>query len=513
MEDIKKEFPLGISSNIFQTNQDQNLTLEDNLKRSPEHTPKNNLEQIENNPKINNFFFFNKNQNSINKFQNFTNNNDYNSNNIYNNDYNNNFNNIRIETISQNNIFNNNINSVNNINLNIKEEKINNNIKYPINTININQMHNFYSNNNQDNNKNEKTESLNEGNTTNNKDNFKYLIKKNILNNLFNSSVYNEDNLPKQVNKDQIQIIIHNIEVILTFLSNFKGSIFLQNILMMMDNIDISILLNTIFPHIIKIMCLEYGNYFMQKLIKKCNYQQRINIYQIIENSFLEIATNKSGTHSIQSLIEAIETPMERLYLEKLLNKNMLLLINDENGYHIIMKIILEIPENQRNNLNLFLIAHLEQIIVNRYGAYCATKFIINNSNLSLRILLINNIQKNLKLFIFDKNSCSVIMLAIKKFGINNFEFIIKEIQDNLPYLSLHPNSYSFILKILSYLKINEYYKLSNIIWNVYRNDNLVGVLYSHKNGIKLIKKLMEYSNNTQKNYIKAKINFIKKCS
>ena len=58
MEDIKKEFPLGISSNIFQTNQDQNLTLEDNLKKSPEHTPKNNLEQIENNPKINNFFFF-----------------------------------------------------------------------------------------------------------------------------------------------------------------------------------------------------------------------------------------------------------------------------------------------------------------------------------------------------------------------------------------------------------------------------------------------------------------------
>ena len=56
-----------------------------------------------------------------------------------------------------------------------------------------------------------------------------------------------------------------------------------------------------------------------------------------------------------------------------------MLLINDENGYHIIMKIILEIPENQRNNLNLFLITHLEQIIINRYGAYCATKFIINN--------------------------------------------------------------------------------------------------------------------------------------
>ena len=127
---------------------------------------------------------------------------------------------------------------------------------------------------------------------------------------------------------------------------------------------------------------------------------------------------------------------------------------------------------------------------------------------MNLRVLLINNIQNNLKLFIFNKNSCSVIILAIKKFGINNFEFIITEIQNNLPFLSLHPISYSFIIKILGYLKMNEYYKLSNLIWNVYRNDNLIKTLCFNQNGDKLLKKLIEYSNNTQKNYIKAKLNF-----
>ena len=228
------------------------------------------------------------------------------------------------------------------------------------------------------------------------------------MNEIINKNAFNIDNcndgiIPKKLNKNQIQLIIHNIDIILSFLTNFKGSIFLQNFLLMIDKVDIAILINTIFPHISKIMCLNYGNYFFQKLIKKLDVQQKLMIYQIIENNFLEIATDKSGTHSIQSLIEAIETPLENLYLQKLLNQNMLLLINNENGYHIIMKLLLEIPENQRNNLNLFLLTNLDKIITCRYGAYCTSKFIINNSNMNLRFLLINNIKNNLKLFIFNK--------------------------------------------------------------------------------------------------------------
>ena len=123
----------------------------------------------------------------------------------------------------------------------------------------------------------------------------------------------------------------------------------------------------------------------------------------------MEIATDKSGTHSIQSLIEATETPLENLYLQKLLNKNMLLLINNENGYHIIMKLLLEIPENRRNNLNLFLLMNVDKIITCRYGAYCTSKFIINNSNLNLRVLLINNVKNNLKLYIFKKYNLQII--------------------------------------------------------------------------------------------------------
>ena len=511
MEDIKKDFIPEKSINLYQSNKSQDIK-KDN--KSYGFSKYINVDQEEKDSKI---LINNKvDSNVINKSEySYINNSNFDPNFYSNNNYNKILNNdVKKELNFDNNNINNNIkNDINDYLINKKKFNIENNVNTitqnnPINIINYNQIFNVYPKNNQN------DLNINIGANDNNQNNKETMGMNDIITkNLFSIDSSNEKNLPKKINKNQIQLIIHNIDVILSFLTSFKGSIFLQNFLFMIDKIDISILLNTIFPHISKIMCLNYGNYFIQKLIKKLNVQQRIKIYQIIDYNFLEIATDKSGTHSIQSLIESIETPLEKLYLQKLLNKNMLLLINNENRYHIIMKILLETPENQRNELNLFIITNLDKIITSRYGAYCTSKFIINNSNLNLRVLLINNIQNNLKLFIFNKNSCSVIILAIKKFGINNFEFIITEIQSNLPFLSLHPISYSFIIKILGYLKMNEYYKLSNLIWNVYRNDNLIKTLYFYHNGNKLLKKFIEYSNNTQKNYIKAKLNFIKKSS
>ena len=312
-------------------------------------------------------------------------------------------------------------------------------------------------------------------------------------------------------NKEQKRNILLNIDIILNLLSNYKGSIFLQNILLKMNFIEISLLFQTIYPYLCTIMCLEFGNYFMQKLIKYLNVQQRLDIYKIINNNFLDIATNKSGTHSIQALFDAIQNPIEQFYFEKLLFKDLLLLFNNENGYHIIMKIILQVNENQRNNLNLFFISNVEKIIINRYGAYCGTKFILYNSNLNSRILLINKIRDNMKYFIFNKYSSSFIMVAIKKFGVDNFQFIIEDIKNNLSFLFLHPVSSLFVCKVLQYLKYIEYSNINSILWNIYRNDNLIKGLSNSKSGNILLKKLMEYSNASQKQFIKNKLSIIKR--
>ena len=337
----------------------------------------------------------------------------------------------------------------------------------------------------------------------------------NISNNNNNKIIYNFNKSKKAYinHNERKKLITQNINVVLNLLSNYKGSIFLQNILLSMNLNEISLLFKTISPYICIIMCLDFGNYFIQKLIKNLNVQQRLDIYRIIDIHFLNISTNKSGTHSIQALIDSIQNPIEYLYFQKLLSKDMLLLFNNENGYHIIMKIILEVNENQRNYLNLFFISNVEKIIINSYGSYCGTKFILYNSNLNLRFLLINNIKTYIKKLIFNKYSCSFIILAIKKFGINNFQFIIDEIKSNLSFLSLHPVSNLFIIRIFYYLKSIEYNNINSIIWNIYRNDYLIKVLCNNKSGVILLKKIIEYSNSSQKKYIKNKIKYYKKCN
>ena len=249
-------------------------------------------------------------------------------------------------------------------------------------------------------------------------------------------------------------------------------------------------------------MCLEYGNYFFQKLLRKLNFQQRLTIYKLIEPNFYDIAGNEFGTHSIQSLINNIQSEYEIIALNNLISKDMYFLFVDKNGYHIIMKIILDFPENQRNVLNLFLIMNVEKIIVKNNGAFCIKMFIMNNRDLNLRALFINNIKKHIKNLIFNKHSCIILLLILETFGITWGNFIIEEIKENFGVLSESPVSNIFIFKVLLFLKNNNSYVLNVLLWSLYKNNVLMNKLISNKSNHNLINQLIYLSNDEQSRYL-----------
>jgi hypothetical protein len=306
-----------------------------------------------------------------------------------------------------------------------------------------------------------------------------------------------------QTGIDNKILFLSNINAILENLKTFKGSIICQEFI---DNIDnekeCSILFNNITPHICTIMCLEYGNYYFQKLLKKLNLEQKLIIYKIIEPNFYNIASNKFGTHSIQSLINNIQSPYELYSLYKLISQNMYVLFVDSNAYHIMMKIILDFPEEQRNPLNLFLVMNAEKIIINCNGAFCINKFITHNKDLNLRALLINNLQKNIKELIYNKFSCINLLLILETFGINWGKFIINEIQENFGVLCEHPVSNIFISKVLYFLNNNYSLELKVLLWSLYKNIVLMKNLISNKNNNNIIKQLLDFSDDEQKKYL-----------
>ena len=319
-----------------------------------------------------------------------------------------------------------------------------------------------------------------------------------------NNNIIDLDQINFDNNDDNNFLLSKNIEKLLDNLKSYKGSLISQSYL---DTIEkeneLEIFFKNIVPHICQIMCSDYGNYFFQKLIKKLNFEQRLNIYKIIESEFLVIATNKCGNHSIQSLMDTIQTPLELLSLNKLLSKNMLLLFIDDNAYHIRMKMILDFPEEKRSIVNIYLVMNIEKIIINVNGAFCANKFIIKNNNLNLRKFLVENLKNNIKKLLFNKYSCIILLLVLQTFGLQWGNFIIKEIEQNFVVLSQNPISNIFIIKVLDYLKNSQnFIILKLLIWSLYKNIALMNYLISSENNRKLLNKLIEYSDAEQKQFL-----------
>ena len=74
----------------------------------------------------------------------------------------------------------------------------------------------------------------------------------------------------------------------------------------------------------------------------------------------------------------------------------------------------------------------------------------------------------------------------------------------------MNPVSYTFVNKILLYLNNKDKNSLNSFIWDIYKNDDLIKSLYNNNN-FEFLDKIINYSNNDQKTYIKEKLNKIKK--
>ena len=132
-----------------------------------------------------------------------------------------------------------------------------------------------------------------------------------------------------------------DIQILIKQMKTYRGSMYLQYLLTLLNDSDIEKLLIRLSQNLIEVMCSHYGNYFIQKFFLRLNYQQRLYVINLIQNNFLDICIDKSGTYSIQALIDCIKTSFEEKIIENLLNKNLLLLFCNEKAHHIIQKIII----------------------------------------------------------------------------------------------------------------------------------------------------------------------------
>ena len=432
--------------------------------------------------------------NNINNINTINNINSINNNLILNNSFE--FNNQNMNIINDNKLSNsftsNNINNLyNKINLNNNIYLNNNNKINNINQININNFQNSFHNN--ENLINGKMELESEKSTS------EIDIIDPQIEEIF-SEIYN---LPSE--KSQILYLINKKgpDFFVKLIKTHKGSKYLQKMLSnnKLKEYEVNYITEIICKNFYSIICDYYGNYFLQKFFKFCSIKNRLDIYKLIKPNFNQIANDICGNHSLQCLILLQNSKEERKIIKECICNDLTFLCFNQKSSHVIQKIIEAIKEKDRDYLNNFILNHLIDLCIDVNGICIIKEFMTNMKNNYFVLFIINSFENNLNVLVSDQYGNFGIQEAIKLFGYEKCNRIIKNIIINLLFYSMKKYSSNVVVFLFNYLKNKNFSKLLKVIKTVFNekticnnnndNNNINGKKIKKKNKNSIYHKLI----------------------
>nr|POF17720.1 pumilio domain-containing protein c6g9.14 [Quercus suber] len=116
------------------------------------------------------------------------------------------------------------------------------------------------------------------------------------------------------------------------------GCRFLQRKLDEQSDNTTKLIFEEVKEHIIELMTDPFGNYLCQKLLESTNDDQRTVLINNASPAMTKIALNQHGTRALQKMIEFITTPEQTQLIRQALQNDVVQLIQDLNGNHVIQK-------------------------------------------------------------------------------------------------------------------------------------------------------------------------------
>lgn len=134
---------------------------------------------------------------------------------------------------------------------------------------------------------------------------------------------------------------------IYTLCKDQHGCRFLQRKLDERDPHTVQLIFDEVKGHIMELMTDPFGNYLCQKLLESTNDDQRTVLIHNAMPSMKGIALNQHGTRALQKMIEFISTADQTNMIIDALRFDVVQLIQDLNGNHVIQKCLNHLsPEN-----------------------------------------------------------------------------------------------------------------------------------------------------------------------
>ena len=116
------------------------------------------------------------------------------------------------------------------------------------------------------------------------------------------------------------------------------GCRFLQRKLEERNENDVQLIFNDVKSHFTELMIDPFGNYLCQRLLEHTNDEQRTVLIRNAAPELTKIALNQHGTRALQRMIESISTNEQTNIIIEALRDDVVQLIQDLNGNHVIQK-------------------------------------------------------------------------------------------------------------------------------------------------------------------------------
>jgi hypothetical protein len=146
--------------------------------------------------------------------------------------------------------------------------------------------------------------------------------------------------------------------------------------------------------HVIELMTDPFGNYLCQKLLEFCNDDERTVLIENASRDLVRIALNQHGTRALQKMIEFISTPGQIQTVIAALRYQVVELIQDLNGNHVIQKCLNKLTPQDAQFIFDAVGRHCIDVGTHRHGC-CVLQRCIDHASGDQKAWLIRQISDN----------------------------------------------------------------------------------------------------------------------
>ena len=206
-----------------------------------------------------------------------------------------------------------------------------------------------------------------------------------------------------------------------------------------------------------------------------------------------------------------ISSNEEKIIVKKLTGKNLDILCFDQNGSHVIEKIIVVFEEIEREYLNKYIMDNLIRLSMDINGNVLVRAFLVNIKSeyfINKIVIIFGKETNNLCLNQFGSN---IIITFLDIYGNYSIK-IINSLIKNIVNLSISKYSSNVILFLLDYLKKHIFNKFLDCLKIIFIDENNFKEMIKNKFSSFVIEKSFQIIIGIDENYFKKNIksNFIK---